>query len=53
MNMIAEGYYAAQSIYNTAKEKGIDTPIIDSVYKILYEEKNAEKQFQKLTTILN
>lgn len=53
MNMIAEGYYAADSIYNTAKEKGIKTPIIDTIYAILYEEKNAEKQFRKLTTKLN
>ncbi len=53
MNMIAEGYYAAQSIYNTSKEKGLDTPIIDTVYRILYEEKSAEKQFKKLTTLLD
>ena len=53
MNMIAEGYYAADSIYKTAKEKKMKTPIIDAVYAILYEEKNAEKQFQKLTAKLN
>lgn len=53
MNMIAEGYYAADSIYQTSKEKNMNTPIIDTVYRILYEERNAEKQFQKLTTILN
>lgn len=52
MNMIAEGYYAADSIYNTAKEKNLHTPIIDTVYRILYEEKNAEKQFQKLSSVL-
>ncbi len=53
MNMVAEGYYATGSIYNTSKEKGMNTPIIDCIYKILYEEKNAEKQFKKLTTLLN
>ena len=53
MNMIAEGYYAADSIYNTSLEKKMNTPIIDTVYRILYEEKNAEKQFKKLTTVLN
>ena len=52
MNMIAEGYYAADSIYNTSKEKKMNTPIIDTIYRILYEGKSAEKQFQKLTTIL-
>lgn len=53
MNMIAEGYYAADSIYQTSKEKEMKTPIIDAVYKILYEEKNAEEQFKKLTLKLN
>ena len=53
MNMIAEGYYAADSIYKTSKEKKIKTPIIDAIYKILYEEKNAEKEFQKLTALLD
>ena len=53
MNMIAEGYYAADSIYQTSKDKKMKTPIIDTIYGILYEEKNAEKQFKKLTTKLN
>ena len=53
MNMIAEGYYAANSIYETSKEKKLHTPIVDTIYRILYEGKNAEKQFQRLTTILN
>lgn len=53
MNMIAEGYYAADSIYVTAKQKKIDTPIINTIYNILYEGKNAEKSFKKLTEKLN
>lgn len=53
MNMIAEGYYAADSIYSTSKEKKLKTPIIDTIYGILYEGKNAEKQFQKLTAKIN
>ncbi len=53
MQMVAEGYYAADSIYATAKEKGINTPIIDCIYGILYEEKSAEKQLKKLITKLN
>lgn len=52
MNMVAEGYYAAASIYETAKQKKMETPIIDAVYAILYQEKNAEKQFKKLTAKL-
>lgn len=53
MNMIAEGYYAADSIYKTSKQKNIETPIIDTIYGILYEEKNAEKEFQMLTANLD
>ncbi|MDY3520992.1 NAD(P)-binding domain-containing protein [Riemerella anatipestifer] len=53
MNMVAEGYYAVASIYNTAKEKGLKLPIISTVYNVLYEGKNVEKQFKKLTTKLN
>jgi len=53
MNMIAEGYYAADSVYATSKEKNMKTPIIDTIYRILYEEKNADKQIEKLTSLLN
>lgn len=53
MNMVAEGYYAAQSIYETSKQNQLKTPIIDTIYDILYEEKNAENLFKKLTTTLN
>ncbi len=53
MNMVAEGYYAADSVYHTSKEKNLQTPIIDTIYAVLYEEKNAETEFKKLTTQLN
>lgn len=53
MNMVAEGYYAADSIYQTAQQKGLKLPIIETIYSILYEGKNAEKQFKKLTAKLN
>lgn len=53
MNMIAEGYYAADSVYHTSREKNLNTPIIDTIYQILYKEKNAETEFKKLTLRLN
>ena len=49
MSMVAEGYYATKGIYAICKEKKLKLPIINAVYDILYEEKNAEKQFLKLT----
>ena len=53
MNMIAEGYYAADSVYKSGKEKGLDLPIINMIYEVLYQEKSAEKLFKKLTLRLN
>lgn len=53
MNMVAEGYYAADSIWETAQSNNLDLPIINAVYQILYQEKNAEKQFKKLAMKLN
>jgi len=35
------------------KKNDADTPIIDSVYRILYENKDAKEEFKKLTDILN
>ncbi len=55
MSMIAEGYYATKSAYllNQKKEKKAKTPIIDAVYSILYEGKNAKKVFKELTDKLD
>ena len=51
MSMIAEGFYASKSAYliNQSKEKPAQTPIIDTVYEILYLHKNPKKAFKKLT----
>jgi glycerol-3-phosphate dehydrogenase (NAD(P)+) len=37
MEMIAEGYYAVKSIYESNKEFGVKMPITTAVYNILYE----------------
>jgi glycerol-3-phosphate dehydrogenase (NAD(P)+) len=34
---VVEGYYAARSAYELGKSKGIDMPITESAYKVLYE----------------
>jgi len=55
MNMVAEGYYATKSahILNKHNKKKTRLPIIDAVYAILYEGKNAKKTFKKLTDKLD
>jgi len=53
MSMIAEGYYATKSAYKIKKDNGAKTPIIDTVYGVLYENKNAKREFAKLTNILD
>lgn len=55
MKMIAEGYYAAKLAYqlNNQQEKPADIPIIKTVYKVLYENKNPSKAMFKLTRKLN
>ncbi|QXP63805.1 MULTISPECIES: NAD(P)H-dependent glycerol-3-phosphate dehydrogenase [unclassified Polaribacter] len=53
MSMIAEGYYATKSAFKMKEENGATTPIIDTVYNILYANKNPKKEFQKLTDKLD
>jgi glycerol-3-phosphate dehydrogenase (NAD(P)+) len=37
MNMVAEGYYAVESIYGMNKTLKVEMPIMEAVYRILYE----------------
>jgi glycerol-3-phosphate dehydrogenase (NAD(P)+) len=37
MNMVAEGYYATQCIHEINQKFGVDMPISEAVYNILYE----------------
>jgi glycerol-3-phosphate dehydrogenase (NAD(P)+) len=53
MSMIAEGYYATKSAYKIKEENGANTPIITTVYNVLYDNKDAKKEFKKLTDKLD
>ena len=53
MSMVAEGFYATKSAFKMKEENGASTPIIDTVYAILYENKNPKKEFKKLTDKLD
>ena len=53
MSMVAEGYYAVKSAYKLNQGYGAKTPIIDAVYSLLYEGKEAKAVFKKLTEELD
>ncbi len=53
MSMVAEGYYATKSAFEINQKNGAKTPIIDAVYNVLYNGKEAKDQFEKLTHKLN
>ena len=53
MSMVAEGYYAAKSAYEINQKNGAKTPIIDAVYNVLYDKKEAKDEFLKLTNRLD
>ena len=53
MEMVAEGYYATKSAYKLNQGYGAKTPIIDAVYAVLYDGKDAKSVFRKLTESLD
>ncbi len=52
MNMIAEGYYATKSMFEIVKDLHIDMPILETVYRIIYEKKPASIEIRKLAELL-
>lgn len=53
MNMVAEGYYASQSIHTLIKKFNIEMPICEAVYMILYEKISPVVEFQMLKSKLS
>ena len=47
---VVEGYYAAKSAYELGKAKGIDMPITEAAYKVLYEGADVKQAVQELLT---
>ena len=47
---VVEGYYAAKSAYELGKAKGIDMPITEAAYKVLYEGADVKQAVQALLT---
>jgi glycerol-3-phosphate dehydrogenase (NAD(P)+) len=52
MNMVAEGYNAAKSIYNINKSVDATMPIAETVYKILWENVKPREGFKQIEEVL-
>jgi glycerol-3-phosphate dehydrogenase (NAD(P)+) len=53
MNMIAEGYYATQCIYEINKKYNVHMPITSAVYHVLYEKITPRIEMKLLSDQLN
>lgn len=53
MNMIAEGYYAANSMHHINEKYKVEMPICEAVYQILYERKSPHVEMKMLTEKLS
>ncbi|MCK9481116.1 MAG: NAD(P)H-dependent glycerol-3-phosphate dehydrogenase [Bacteroidia bacterium] len=53
MKMVAEGYYSAKQIYMLNKRVGAEMPMMETVYKIIYENANAVSAFAELSQQLH
>lgn len=53
MNMVAEGYYAVKSIIDINKKFKVDIPIVEAIYRILYEKYSPYVEIQLLTDKLS
>ncbi|MFO8054134.1 MAG: NAD(P)H-dependent glycerol-3-phosphate dehydrogenase [Bacteroidales bacterium] len=52
MNMIAEGYYAVDSVMKIAEDKKLNMPVMKAVYNILYNNACAAEQVRLLASVL-
>lgn len=48
MNMVAEGYYATDLIWEIKNQEGIEMPIVNAIHEVVYQKKSARKIFLNL-----
>lgn len=53
MSMIAEGYYATKSMYSINEKYGVNMPILNAVYRIIYTQADARTEIKNLTDSLS
>ncbi len=52
MTMVAEGYYAVDCMHKLNENHGVNMPILNVVYDILYRSASARRKFRELAKIL-
>ena len=52
MTMVAEGYFAAACLKKVNEAHGIEVPIADMVYDVLYKKNSPRKKMRELTNML-
>lgn len=50
MRMVAEGVKTTRSVYNLSQKLGVELPICNEVYKILFENQDPKKSIKRLMT---
>jgi glycerol-3-phosphate dehydrogenase (NAD(P)+) len=53
MNMVAEGYYATQCMYDLNRKYKVALPIVECVYRVLYQGMSAKEEIENLTKNLH
>jgi glycerol-3-phosphate dehydrogenase (NAD(P)+) len=48
IGQVVEGVYAAQAVHTVATREGVDMPVCEQVYRILYEGASATEVVDKL-----
>ena len=52
MTMVAEGYFAAACLKQVNEKYGVNVPIADMVYDVLYKKLSPRKKMRELTNML-
>ena len=50
MNMVAEGVKTSKSVYNLSRKMGVDMPISQEIYQVLYEDVPPKEALFRLMT---
>ena len=48
MRMVAEGVKTTRSVYNLSRKLGVDLPICNEVYAVLFEDRSVDQTVDRL-----